>query len=273
MVFAKGGHVTLPVIVAAGWRRIPVVACESDAVIGLSTRLGWRWISKVATAFPIAVVAKNTPRITADKLVFTGLPLDEKWQTVAARKPFANERATLLIMGGSQGASLLNQMIAGVIEEILEICNVVHYTGRLSYSTIMGMYDSLAEEQKANLIVRDFDTEEYRSFVKGADLVVARAGSSALELAALGKPAILIPLPGSAANHQERNARFLAEVGAVVWLKQDRKLAEELLGKIRELVADRERLRLMGNAARHFGEINWQAADELADLVMGTAKS
>ena len=273
VVFAKGGYVSLPVIVAAGWSKVPVIACESDAVVGLSARLGWRWIQKVGTAFPVEVVARNTPRIGMDKLIFTGLPVDEAWKSAAAHKPFANGRPTLLIMGGSQGASFLNQVVAGAIEDILAVCNVVHYTGRLSYSTMVGMYESLDDTQKAGLIVRDFDTEDFRGFVKGADLVLGRAGSSALELAAIGKPAILVPLPGSAANHQEHNAKFLAQIGGVRWLRQDRDLADKLMGEIKALIADRSKLAAMGEAMARFGEVNFRAADNLADIILAARKS
>ena len=271
VVLAKGGYVTLPVIMAAGWRRIPVVVCESDAILGLSTRLGWRYVGRVATAYPAEVVAKNIPRLGSAKLVFTGLPIDTDWQADKASKPFANSRPTVVITGGSQGAQFLNQVVAGVVEGLLPVCNVVHYTGRLSYSTIAGMYESIDSEYRDNLIVRDFDVDDFRSYIKSADLVITRAGSSALEMTAIGKPMILIPLPNSASNHQEANAQFLANLGAAVYLKQDKKLAERLVAEVERLVADKQALAQMKLAMQEFGSVHGQAADKIAALVIATA--
>src|SRR5690606_20766170 len=180
VVFAKGGYASYPMVVAAGSMGIPVVAHESDMRVGLSNRLGFKYMKKLATSFPVAEVKKNSTKVIAEsnKLVETGLPIQQQLLSVVAKKPFANGRPTLMITGGSQGASYINQVVAEVLRELLPVVNIVHYTGTRDFEVINSVYQALGDEFNGKWMVKDFDTQDFHGLLKGSDLVLSRAGST-----------------------------------------------------------------------------------------------
>jgi UDP-N-acetylglucosamine--N-acetylmuramyl-(pentapeptide) pyrophosphoryl-undecaprenol N-acetylglucosamine transferase len=270
VVFAKGGYVTLPVIIAAGVRKIPVVAHESDSKLGLSNKLGLRWITKLATAFPVEEVAKHSPAIknVRDGVVYTGLPVDAAMLTAIPSRPFANGKPILLVTGGSQGSSFINQIVVEALPELLEVVNVIHYTGHGDYPSITSYYRSLDPKWEGSYLVKGFDIEDFRSYLKSADLVLSRSGSFIFELEALGKVGILVPLPSSASNHQYENARFLEGLSAAMMVEQQELTPDKLIKVVSDLLADKDRYMAMASKMAELGSVHKAAADKLADLVV-----
>ena len=272
IVFAKGGAVTLPIIVAAGQMGIPVVASESDIRVGLSNRIPMKWITKLAVSFPVGDVVKHTPGISQyrNRMVETGLPVDPKLTHAPAQKPFANGKPIVLITGGSQGASFINQMVTQSVSELIKVANIIHYTGAGDYSTILSYYRQLPDKFKGSWIVRGFDVEDFRGFLQGADIVVSRSGSFIMELELAGKVAILVPLPTSASNHQYLNAQFLAQHQAAVVIKQADLTPDLLVYETTDLLGDNDRRKQMSKKMKELGEVHIKAADKIADLVIET---
>ena len=275
VVFAKGGYASYPMVVAAGSMGIPVVAHESDMRVGLSNRLGFKYMKKLATSFPVAEVKKNSTKVIAEsnKLVETGLPIQQQLLSVVAKKPFANGRPTLMITGGSQGASYINQVVAEVLRDLLPVVNIVHYTGTRDFEVINSVYQALGDEFNGKWMVKDFDTQDFHGLLKGSDLVLSRAGSTVFELEVLAKPVILVPLPGSAGNHQLLNARYLDKQGGAVMIEQDKFNSESLVKIIKKLVANPAQMKQMAGRMKEMGQVHIKAADMIADLVLAEVKN
>lgn len=274
VVFAKGGYVTLPVIVAAGMRKIPVVAHESDSKLGLSNRLGLRWVTKLATAFPVEAVKGQSPALKSwtGEVVHTGLPVEDSFVNAIPSRPFANGKPILLVTGGSQGSSFINQVVAQALSELLPKVNVIHYTGNNDFPSISSYYRSLDPKWEGSWIVKGFDVDDFRSYLKGADIVLSRSGSFIFELEALGKVGILVPLPNSADNHQQENARFLADGLAAIMVEQRDLTPDRLVREVEGLLADKEKYQNMVSKMTELGAVHRAAANKLADLVAETVR-
>jgi UDP-N-acetylglucosamine--N-acetylmuramyl-(pentapeptide) pyrophosphoryl-undecaprenol N-acetylglucosamine transferase len=270
VVFAKGGFVTLPVIVAAGQAGVPVIAHESDIVVGLSNRLGLKWVTELALAFPVEEVIEHTRGIAQnrEKMTTVGFPVDGRLIQAPVSRPFANGKPIVLITGGSQGASFINQTVVQALPEILEIANIIHYTGRGDYPTILSYYRQLPDRYNGSWMVRGFDVEDFRGFLMGADVVVSRSGSFVMELETAGKAAVLVPLPTSASNHQLYNAEFLAGVGAAVLVRQQELTPDRLVAEISSLLNDSSKRQAMASKMKELGQTHVGAADRLAKLII-----
>ena len=212
VVFAKGGDVALPVVMAAKRLKIPVVVHESDSRLGLTNRLAVAGASKVAVSFPVVNYIKAHPKLAKykSKFVYTGLPIARGIIDAPKKKFFTNDRPIVLVAGGSQGALAISKILWQTLPELLSKYNVIHQAGKLNHDRARDVKKELPGDLGRSYIVMGFDVDEYRKAMKAADLIVARAGSSIFEFQALGKPVILIPLPGSANNHQHHNAMFLS---------------------------------------------------------------
>lgn len=270
VVFAKGGFVSLPVVWAAGHMGVPVVAHESDIRLGLANALAMKYVHRLATTFPVTEVIRNSRGVARyqHKLVQTGLPLDSGWGEVASPRPFANKKPILMVTGGSQGASFINQVVAQAAARLIQKVNIVHYTGKGDYVSILSYYRSLGDEWRDSWKVVDFDVQNFRSYLKAADVVLARSGSSIFELAYLGKAVIAVPLPGSASDHQAANARYFAASNAVELLEQKDLTVDSLIAKVTTLLDDKDRLSTLQKNIATIGQANIGAAEKIAELVL-----
>lgn len=200
-VFASGGFVSLPVGLAAKKLQIPLVLNEADLYPGLSNKILAKYADKICIAFPDA--KKNLPK---EKTILTGLPLQKK--TLSGKKSrlqkiikFPKNKPVLVILGGSQGASFLNNLVSENLPEILKNFSVIHLTGR-------GKADEI-KAKKNYLPLEYVDSQTMADIYATADIAIARAGSNTLfELSAWKIPSIIIPLPSAAADHQSKNAAY-----------------------------------------------------------------
>jgi len=221
LVFSSGGFVALPVATAAWLRRILVFTHETDSYPGLANRL----IGKMATRIFLGFESAGS-YFDAKKVVYTGNPVSpalfEGSRERALKKlGFSTEKKVMLVMGGSQGAQQVNELVWAILPQLVEDgWQIIHLTGRGKGS--YGMYGQYGTEEKdafpptipsnpTNPPYRAFDyvTTDYPDFLAAADLVISRAGGNSLaEIEALGKPALLIPLPlpAAAGDHQRKNA-------------------------------------------------------------------
>ena len=243
VVVGVGGYASFPVVVAAWLRRVPSVLLEQNAHPGMANRVLARLARRVCTTF-----ADANAYFPTRKVVVTGNPV--RHFTVPAAAPRA--AFTLLVFGGSQGAHRLNEAMAdgaAALRDALADLRVIHQTGEADCAALRERYASLGMAAE----VREF-IDDMGAAYGAADLVVCRAGATTVaELTSLGKPAILVPYPFAADDHQRANASVLASQGAAVMILDRALTGAGLAQAIIELARDRARLTAMGDTARHLG--------------------
>ncbi len=239
LVFSKGGYVSLPVVFAAFLLRKKIIIHESDLKPGLANRIGARLASKVLLGFKKGADEKQH--------IFVGNPIREEilQRDKAEGCRFFNldpERKTILILGGSQGARFLNQLITKAKTNLGEY-QLIHLVGPKYPLPKTG------ENYKPyNWLAAKRIGQAYAA----ADFVISRAGANTLaEIAACGKPSILIPMPRSAAGHQLANAKVFEREGASIVLEQESLSRDKLIKIVKSLLANQERLKEMGLAAQN----------------------
>ncbi|MDK2930123.1 MAG: UDP-N-acetylglucosamine--N-acetylmuramyl-(pentapeptide) pyrophosphoryl-undecaprenol [Bacillota bacterium] len=275
VVVGTGGYVSGPVVLAAWMLGIPTLIHEQNALPGVTTRV----LSRVASA--MAVTYPESARYLARKsrVVVTGNPVRKSILT-ADRREGARAmgldpgRPTLLVFGGSQGARAINEAMVAALPDLLARrgdLQVIHQTGRRDHAWVVAELEARGVDRKRlpRLVVEPY-LYEMDMAMACADLVVSRAGAiSIAEITARGLPAVLIPFPGAAEGHQERNARALEAAGAAVVILQSELRGDVLRDTVEELLDDGARLERMSRSSRSLGRPD--AADALADLVVRLA--
>jgi UDP-N-acetylglucosamine--N-acetylmuramyl-(pentapeptide) pyrophosphoryl-undecaprenol N-acetylglucosamine transferase len=235
-VMGGGGYVAGPVGLAAVARRTPLVLTEADSHLGLANRMLAPFARRVCLAFPI-------PGREGEKYVVTGRPVPPPaTDRAAARARFGigAEERVVLVFGGSLGARSINE--AAVEAFAGAPYRVLHAAGTRDYADL-----------RARVPGDGYDLREYidgfGEALLASDLCVARAGGSIFEVAAHARPAILIPYPYAAADHQAANARWMADAGAAVVLADADLTPQRLRTEVDGLLAEPERLQAMGRAS------------------------
>lgn len=243
LVFSKGGYVSVPPVVAAGLLRIPVFTHESDVDPGLATRINARLAERIFVAYEES--RSYFPPAKREAVVVSGNPVRQEIFSGDAeegrrRVGAPQGRPILLVVGGSQGAQQVNELVAGAIDELLEDFYVVHQMGDSGYRP----------SDRSGLFNSRFFSGEYADILAASDLVVSRSGAGTLwEIAGLGKASILVPLASYSRGDQLRNAQRFAADGAAIVLSGEEATSAALAMHARRLARDRERLAAMGAAA------------------------
>jgi UDP-N-acetylglucosamine--N-acetylmuramyl-(pentapeptide) pyrophosphoryl-undecaprenol N-acetylglucosamine transferase len=258
VVLGGGGYVAGPMVLAAALRRIPAALMEADAHLGLANRLAAPFAQRVFLAFPVE-------GLTGRKYRVTGRPIPARSRPVArgdARRLFELplEGRVLLVFGGSQGAKSLNELAVGSFGPAGPA--VLHLCGERDFERLRGR----VSRPDYRLLAY---TDHFGAALAATDLVLSRAGGSVWELAAAGRPAVLVPYPHATADHQAKNAAYFESAGGAV-VAPERELARvpELL---RSLLADDARLAAMGEAMLRAARP--RAADEIAEEVVALASA
>jgi UDP-N-acetylglucosamine--N-acetylmuramyl-(pentapeptide) pyrophosphoryl-undecaprenol N-acetylglucosamine transferase len=232
---------------------------EQNVFPGLSNRILGRFVDRAFISFP-----DSAPHFPAGKAVLTGNPVRRKMQPGKFPGSFDLRRSfTILIFGGSQGAHRLNQVMVATIPLLPDLrgkIRIIHQTGEKDFQAVRAAYQQAGFEAEVQPFIYDMD----RAYGL-ADLVLCRAGATTLfELMAMGKPAILVPYPFAANDHQTLNARSLVKAGAAVTVA-DGELSPEAVNRLlRELSADPSRLQKMGERALALAKPN--AARDIVNL-------
>jgi UDP-N-acetylglucosamine--N-acetylmuramyl-(pentapeptide) pyrophosphoryl-undecaprenol N-acetylglucosamine transferase len=257
-VFGVGGYASLPVLLAARFSRVPSMIQEQNSVPGLANRLASRLARRTATGF------ESASRFFPGPCVFTGNPVREEFFRVAPLERRAADRRVFLF-GGSQGSRRLNRALIEAAPHFRDSgISVVAQSGEKEYARLKEVLAAYP-----NIRVEKFISEMWKE-LENADLVVSRAGALALaELAAAGRPAILVPFAAATHRHQDENAREFERAGAASVLSESELSGQALAGRVAELLEDPARLRSMGEAARRLARP--EAARELADLFLALA--
>jgi UDP-N-acetylglucosamine--N-acetylmuramyl-(pentapeptide) pyrophosphoryl-undecaprenol N-acetylglucosamine transferase len=260
LVIGVGGYASGPMVMAAALTGYPTAILEQNSVPGITNRILGRVVRAVFGAFDAA--KKHFP---AAKYRLVGNPVRKR---VRDSLTGGAEGEALLVVGGSQGAHAVNELVADAMILLKAegmAPRLVHQTGNADLVVMQKKYMEAAIEADVRAFIDDMATA-YR----GCALAVTRAGASTLaELTALGVPAILIPFPFAADDHQTVNARELEEKGAARLLVQKQTSAKELASAIRELLRDDVARKRMAEAARKLGrpDAHAQICDALEALV------
>lgn len=247
VVLGVGGYVTGPVVAAAWLLRIPVVIHEQNSIPGITNRTLAGLADTICISMPC-----SRHYFPAEKTIFTGNPVRSQIISLRDRRPISPEPPTLLVLGGSQGAHSLNMAVVEAIgydRQRFGRLKIIHQTGSADQAWVTERYQDMAIEAD---VAAFFDRMEL--LYEAASLVISRAGATTLaELAVVGIPAILIPYPHAADNHQELNARQLVENGGGVVMRE-RELRPETLAKlVRELLDSAAERQRMSAAIKSFG--------------------
>jgi UDP-N-acetylglucosamine--N-acetylmuramyl-(pentapeptide) pyrophosphoryl-undecaprenol N-acetylglucosamine transferase len=245
LVFGVGGYVTGPVLLAARALGIPVCIHEQNSVPGLANRMAARLANRIFLSIPCAY------RFPGHKTVLVGNPVRREIRAAADRHmPGSSPDIHILVLGGSQGAHRVNMLVteaAGQVSAKLGgRVHFTHQTGRVDLEEVRARYDRLGVRAEVN----DFFTDIAELYSR-ADLAISRAGATTLaELAVMGLPAILLPYPFAADNHQQGNGAWYEQGGAArMFFEQDLD-GEKLAGAILHLVENGEELRKMSGRMR-----------------------
>lgn len=256
-VMGGGGYVAGPVGAAAVLRRVPLVLTEADSHLGLANRLLAPFARRVCLAFPIA--GRDAPRY-----LVTGRPVPppvEDRAAARARFGLPDDARVVLVFGGSLGARRLNE---AAVEAFADAPYwVLHASG-------VRDHDDLRPRVRSPRYVLEPYIQPFGDALAAADLVVARAGGSIFEIAAHGRPAVLVPYPHAAADHQTGNARWMADAGAAVVVLDGELDAARLRAEVDALLGDPERLAAMARASAAIARPD--AAARIAAEVLAAAR-
>ena len=265
VVFGVGGYASGPAMGAAILRGVPTMAFEPNAVPGMANRLVGRWVRAAAVNFPPAMKWFRNAEVT-------GIPVRPEFFSVAA--PALESPPHLLIFGGSQGARIFNTLMPPLAPALLEAVpglTLLHQAGARSADATREAYAASGADPRRWRVEAFLDNMAER--FAAAHLVMARSGASTVaELAAAGKPSLLIPFAAAADDHQRSNAEVMVSAGAAVML-EERQLGQSglLVETLEGLLADPARLLVMAAKARQQGRPG--AAERIADRLVELARS
>jgi len=258
VVIGVGGYASGPAMLAAVVKHIPTLAFEPNVVPGFANRVVARFVSAAAVHF------EETAKYFRHGEV-TGVPVRQAFFDIAPKR---GGTPTLLGFGGSQGAHAINAALfrcLPVLQREAPGIHIIHQTGERDYNDALAAYERVGESAEVFKFIEDMPTAFAR-----ADLVVCRSGAStAAEIAAAGKPAVFVPFPRAADDHQRVNAEALAKHGAAVVVEESKLEGVWLAETIAALLQDPQRLGTMGQAARGLSHPN--AAREIAAMAARVA--
>jgi UDP-N-acetylglucosamine--N-acetylmuramyl-(pentapeptide) pyrophosphoryl-undecaprenol N-acetylglucosamine transferase len=259
VVIGVGGYASLPILVAAALKRVPVVLHEQNAWPGLANRLAARWAKRICVSMPdVADYFPGRP------VVLTGNPVR---QELFSCRAWRGDHPQLLVFGGSQGARAINEAVLGALPRLFEAIpelTIVHQTGETALVDMVAGYNDRHITSATLVPFIDDMPSAYRD----SQLVLCRSGATTIaELAACGRPAILVPFPQAAADHQTRNAEVLAKREAALLLPQAQLTSQRLAEELIRLLRDPETLASMGKQARTL------AAKGAADLILNECRA
>lgn len=235
VVFSKGGFVSVPVVLAAKKCKVPVIIHESDMTPGLANKICIPSAARVCCNFPETVSA-----LPADKSVLTGSPIRQELLSGSKEKALEftglnDKKPVLLVVGGSLGATAVNEMVRRTLPELLKDFQVVHLCGRNKLDPSLN--------ELTGYVQYEYIKDELKDLFALTDIVVSRSGANAIcELLALHKPNLLIPLPASASRgDQILNAKSFEQQGFSLVLDEDTTNDQEFLESVRTLYRDRQK--------------------------------
>lgn len=268
-ILSFGGYIALPVVLAGWLSRVPVVTHEQTPVSGLANKIIARFSQKICLSWPQSV--KLFPK---EKVVLTGNPVRKEIFKVQKSSQFpvpSSQFPLIYITGGSLGSHVINEAVSEILPQLLEKYDLIHQCGD---SQKYQDYEKLkiksaklkVDLQKRYFLTRFVGPADIGWVLDRADLVVGRAGANTVcEIAALGKPAIFIPIPWSEGREQIKNAQILVDLGMAVILPQEKLNGENLYQIITQMMANLKEYK--DNAPRVQKLVNLGAAEKIVEVI------
>lgn len=263
IIVAAGSYISVPVVWAGNFLRIPVLVHQQDIQVGLANKLMSKRAKKITVSLEESL--KNFPK---EKTIFTGNPvrkeaLEQQDKSYIKNKYKLDGLPVVLFIGGGTGAEQINKAVIKHLEKILEVANVFHITGKNKNIDIANNIKNIHRYYQFDFIDKDIF-----AIINSADLVISRAGMSTLsELSVLGKPIIIIPIPNS---HQEKNANIFYKNNAAIVCEQKYLEDESFPELIVELLTNRSKLNNLSLNIRKM--MPNDAAGRIAELVLQIVK-
>lgn len=251
VIFSKGGYGSFPVVLVGWIYRIPIILHESDSAPGLANRILAKFAKKIILSFP---GSEEYFKQHKKKLVMIGNPVRKELlqgNEIQAKAMFKIEsiKPVVLIIGGSQGAQKINEIVLNILPRLLQIAEIIHICGKDNFK-----YVQKETRNPENYHLYPFlNADQLKHAYAIADLIVNRAGAgSIVEISALAKPSIIIPILNSAQDHQRKNAYEFAKQGRAIVLDQENLVPNMFLSTISDLLSNPAKLQQMGTKAKSF---------------------
>lgn len=274
VVISKGGYAAFPAVFAAKLLRIPVIVHESDSFPGRLNVWTAKFAKKVAISWPEAI--EYLPK---EKTALTGQPIRKNilhGDKTDAYEFFKLDSSlpVILVVGGSTGAEIINNIMIDVLPEILSRYQVIHQTGEKNIDDVLGR-SKLVMENNDNIAryvaLPYLNNLATRKAAGIADIIISRAGSAIFEIASWGVPSIIIPITKSNGDHQRKNAYNYARIGACEVIDEANLTPHVLISEIDKLFNNKEKLARMKESALSFA--NPLAAEKIADEAIKIAQT
>jgi UDP-N-acetylglucosamine--N-acetylmuramyl-(pentapeptide) pyrophosphoryl-undecaprenol N-acetylglucosamine transferase len=274
VVVGKGGYASLPTLVAARMLRIPVIIHESDTVPGKVSKWAGKFARRIALSYPDA--GEFFP---PEKTAWTGQPVREAIKHKAREGAFEyleldHGLPVVMIVGGSQGAQLLNNAVLDALPRLLQKFQVIHQTGTKNFKEVTETAGIVLEKSEYKNRYKPFpylNDLATKMSAGASSLIVSRAGSMIFEIASWGVPSILIPITNSNGDHQRKNAFAYARSGACMVTEESNLTATVLATDIENLLSNKEKLQKMADSATAFFKTD--SAHVIAQEVINIALS
>ena len=278
VVFGKGGYASFPTIVAAVILRIPIFIHESDSAPGRVNRWAGHFAKRIAVSFVGA-----SDFFPKKNVAWTGQPIRSEIEHGAEKNKalnyfkFESDLPVILVLGGSQGAELINNTFIDALPRLLEKYQVIHQTGVRNFKMVKGRADVVLSENKNKdrYVPYSFlDPLQMKNAAGAASIIISRAGSTIFEIASWGIPSILIPFTESNADHSKKNAFSYADAGACSVIEEMNMTANILSSEIDRIIDDKETWNQMAHNAKAFNKPDaaMKIARELVDMALSHEK-
>lgn len=278
VVFGKGGYASFPTLFAARLLRIPVIIHESDSAPGRVNKWAGKFAKKIAVSFTEAAVY-----FPKDKVAWTGQPVRAEIQEKAPHKEaleyfkLESDIPVVLILGGSQGAEIINNTVLDALPRLVENYQIIHQTGVNNFTSTSGQANVVLNDNKNKLRYLPFaflSSVQMKMAAGAASIIISRAGSSVFEIASWNVPSILIPITITNLDHQRKNAFNYARAGACSVIEEGNMTANILKSEIERILDDKNGYERMIQNAKDFSKKGAaeKIARELVDMALSHEK-
>lgn len=273
VVIGKGGYASFPALLAARILRIPVIIHESDSVPGRANLIAGKFARRIAVSYPEAAEF-----FQKEKTALTGNPIRREVAIPMREGSYELLKLetgipVILILGGSQGAALINDAIAQVGPQLVERYQIIHQVGEKNLEAVKNMMEVIMEKSthKDRYKIYGYLNEiTLKSAAGVADVIVSRAGSTIFEIAVWGVPSIVIPITDSNGDHQRKNAYAYARAGGCIVIEEANLTTNLLLSEIDRLMVDTVLREKMKRGAHSFARTD--AAEKIAHEIIAVLK-
>ncbi len=257
LIFSKGGHGSVPAIIAGKLLQVPIFLHESDVTPGLANKKINKFALEIFSSFP------KTEYFPPEKLIFVGNPIRKELLEppsegeLKRNLDLKSDKPTIFIIGGSQGSERINDLIMQILPQLLDKFEVIHQCGLRNFKDMQLQAEFLVSEntRESYHLFAFMNESQIKSAYIMSDIIVSRSGAGSIfEIASFGKPSVLVPIPESAQNHQAKNAYAYSDLGAALVMEEDNLTPHFFLQKLIGLMNSPKTMKSMSRKAKEFSK-------------------